>query len=358
MSEEQRQTEARRSWIKTVVQLVGFALSIGALGWAVKTALKEENRAQLENLQNASAGQVMALVGLSFASVAINGMIFWVVVRPVHRIRMTDVISTNAIATFLAYLPFKMSVVARVAIHRKRDGVPVLTIGAWFAAVGVLMLAVLGPMALMSFVLKEVNVEWWVGVVGSVGVSVGVLILFARFFYGERGVARIASVGVLKRFTEMDAFSKAHAGFDMIAAPSASLWAGVLRVFDVLAFAGRFVVAAAVLGLPISGGDALLLGSVYFLIGVFSPFGMLGTREAGTIGAAALFGVSSAAIGDGTVDGGDGPIAAAVVFVTAIEAVVNLGCAGFGVAWLRVNKGIGAAGARAVSTDSVTTEPE
>lgn len=356
MTEEQTHTEPRRSWIKTVVQLVGFALSIGALGWAVKTVLKEENRAQLENLQNASVGQVMALVGLSFASVAINGIIFWVVIRPVHRIRMTDVISTNAIATFLAYLPFKMSLVARVAIHRKRDGVPVLTIGAWFAAVGVLMLAVLGPMALMSFVLKEVNVLWWVGVVGSVGVSVGVLIACARFFYGDRGVQRIASIGVLKKLTTHDAFSKAHAGFDMIATPSASLWAGVFRVFDVLAFAGRFVVAAAVLGLPISGGDALLLGSVYFLIGVFSPFGMLGTREAGTIGAAALFGVSSAAIGDG---GGDGPIAAAVVFVTAVEAVVNLGCAGFGIAWLRINKGVGATGTRGDGkVEAETTESE
>ena len=324
--------EPKRSAVRVVVQVIGFLASLGALGWAVSVAFKEENRAQLENLQNASVGQIMALVGLSFGSVAVNGLIFWVVIRPVHRIRATDVISTNAIATFLAYLPFKMSLIARVAIHRKRDGVPVLTIGAWFAAVGVLMLAVLGPMALMSFVLKEVNMLWWVGVCGSVAVSVGVLILVARFFYGDRGVKRIASVGMLRGWTERESFGKLHAGFDMIASPSSSAWAGVLRVLDVLAFAGRFVVAAAVLGLPISGGDALLLGSVYFLIGVFSPFGMLGTREAGTIGAAALFGVSSAAIGDG----GEGPIAAAVVFVTAVEAVVNLGCAGFGVAWLRI----------------------
>lgn len=321
-----------RSILRVLIQVVGFAASIAALGWAVKVALKEENRAQLENLQNASVAQVMMLVGLSFASVAINGVIFWLVIRPVHKIRVTDVISTNAIATFLAYLPFKLSLVARVAIHRKRDGVPVLTIGAWFAAIGVLMLAVLGPMALMSFVLKEVGVLWWVSVIGSVALSVGVLIVIARAFYGDRGVARLASVGVLKRITEMDSFSKMHAGFDMVASPVSSIWASVFRLLDVLAFAGRFIIAAAVLGLPISGNDALLLGSVYFLIGVFSPFGMLGTREAGTIGAAALFGVSSAAIGDG----GEGPIAAAVVFITAIEAVVNLGCAGFGVAWLRI----------------------
>ncbi len=325
----------QRSLARVLIQVIGFAASIAALGWAVKMALTEENRAQLENLQNASAGQVMALVGLSFSSVAINGLIFWVVIRPVHKIRATDVISTNAIATLLAYLPFKLSLVARVAIHRKRDGVPVLTIGAWFAAIGVLMLAVLGPMALVSFVLQDVNLLWWVGVVGSVAIGVGAVIVMARVFYGERGVQRIASVGVLRGWTEKESFGRLHAGFDMIACPWSSGWAGLGRMLDVLAFAGRFVVAAAVLGLPISGSDALLLGSVYFLIGVFSPFGMLGTREAGTIGAAALFGVSSAAIGDG----GEGPIAAAVVFITAVEAVVNLGCAGFGVAWLRVSTG-------------------
>ena len=330
MSDES--TKVKRPVGRVLIQLIGFFVSLGALGWAVSVALKEENRAQLENLQNASVGQIMAIVGLSFASVAINGAIFWVVVRPVHSIRLTDVISTNAIATFLAYLPFKVSLIARVAIHRKRDGVPVLTIGAWFAAIAVLMLAVLGPMALVSLLLQEVNVVWWMSVVGSTGLSVGVLIGLARIFYGERGVRRIASVGMLKGLTERESFVKLHAGFDMVACPSSSAAAGVLRMVDVLAFAGRFLVAASVLGLPISGSDALLLGSVYFMIGVLSPFGMLGTREAGTIGAAALFGVSSVAIGDG----GGGPIAAAVVFVTAVEAVVNLGCAGFGVAWLRI----------------------
>ncbi|MFK7759723.1 MAG: lysylphosphatidylglycerol synthase domain-containing protein [Phycisphaerales bacterium] len=329
--------KSERSALRVVIQLIGFVASIGALAWAVRMALKEENRTQLERLQNATAGEIMAIVGLSFASVALNGLIFWVVIRPVHQIRATDVISTNAIATLLAYLPFKLSLIARVAIHRKRDGVPVLTIGAWFGAVGFLMLAVLGPMALISYLLKEINMMWWLGVIGSVTLSVGVMIATARVFYGPRGISRIASVGALEGLTHREAFIRMHAGFDMVASPASSIWAGIFRVVDVLAFAGRFVVAAWILGLPISGADALLLGSVYFLIGVFSPFGMLGTREAGTIGAAALFGVSATAIGDG--EGGASPIAAAVVFVTAIEAVVNLGCAAFGVAWLRIKPG-------------------
>ena len=69
MSDEviQPKRAGRRSVGRTIVQLVGFLISLGALGWAVSVALKEENRAQLENLRSASVGQIMAIVGLSFA---------------------------------------------------------------------------------------------------------------------------------------------------------------------------------------------------------------------------------------------------------------------------------------------------
>ena len=82
--------------------------------------------------------------------------------------------------------------------------------------------------------------------------------------------------------------------------------------------------------------DALLLGATYFIIGAASPAGMLGTREAGTIGIAELVGISSNALSE--TESGQVPIAATVLFVTAVEAIVNLGCAGFGIAWLKARK--------------------
>ncbi len=51
-----------------------------------------------------------------------------------------------------------------------------------------------------------------------------------------------------------------------------------------------------------------------------------------------MVGISSAALTED--QGGETPIVIAVLFVTAIEAIVNLACAGFGIAWLRLRPGL------------------
>ena len=324
-----------RSRVRAIIQVIGFALSIGALGWAISAALSPDNREQLSKLLEATPAQILTMVALSCASVGVNGLIFWTLIRPVKPLRATDVISVNAIATLLAYLPFKLSLIVRVAIHHKRDKVPVLTIGAWMGAVGITMLAVLGPMTLVSLWRKDVDTLWWVSMILAVSLCATIAILISKSLEGERGIDRLARLPLVGRAAATEWYKRAHDGFTMVAHTPTSISACVLRMIDVALFAGRFVGAAWILGLPIGWSDALLLGSGYFLIGVFSPFGALGTREAGTIGIAALFGVSQAAT---NTDSGAVPIEVAVVFITGVEAVVNIGCAGFGVAWLRADR--------------------
>lgn len=329
-------TKSSRSAIGVIVQIVGFAIGIVLLGWAVRMALRPENREQLAKLSDATPGELMLLLVLAALSVGFNGIIFWVVLNPVHKIRATDVIATNAIATFLAYLPFKLSVVARFVIHNRRDKVPVLTIGAWIIAEAILMAAVLGPLILTSVWLKEVNAVWWV--VSLVGVIVCTTVgsALSRQFAGDVGLTRLSRIGIGEKLSGSDAFSRIHSGFEMLGHPRATLIANAFRLIDIITFALRFYVAARVLELPISMQDALLLGATYFIIGAASPAGMLGTREAGTIGIAELVGISSNALNE--TESGQVPIAATVLFVTAVEAIVNLGCAGFGIAWLKARK--------------------
>lgn len=330
-----RQRPAR--WM-IVVQVLGFGIGIFLLGWAVRVAMREENRAQLAKLSEASPGEILLLLMLAALSVGFNGYIFWVILNPVHRIRLTDVIATNAIATFLAYLPFKLSVVSRFVIHNRRDKVPVLTIGAWILAEAILMAAALGPFALVSLWQQEVNLLWWV--VSLLGVLVCTVTgsALARQLAGDVGIVRLSRIGLNERVTASASFSRLHSGFEMLGNPRATLLANAFRLLDILAFALRFHVAAAVLDMPISAQDSLLLGATYFIIGAASPAGMLGTREAGTIAVAAMVGISSTALTENAT--GQVPIAATVLFVTAVEAVVNLGCAGFGIAWLRARPGL------------------
>jgi len=321
----------RRLWL-VLIQTIGFAGGIAMLWWAVRVAMSEENRSQLAKLSDASPFELLTLMSLAALSVGFNGIIFWVLINPIYKLRATDVIATNAIATFLAYLPFKLSVVSRFVIHNRRDKIPVLTIGAWILAEALLMMAVFGPMGVVSWWLQEINLLWWVGAIVGVVVSTLAGCWVARLLAGEGGVDWLARI-VGGRFAGTDSFARLHSGFVMLGNARSAMICNMFRVLDVLGFAMRFYVAARVLDLPISASDSLLLGTTYFMIGAASPFGMLGTREAGTIAIASLIGISSAAITED--QSGTVPIAATVLFVTAVEAVVNLGCAGFGIAWLR-----------------------
>ncbi len=338
MSDEQNNPmpSGSRSVLGIVVQIVGFGIGIALLGWAVQMALREENRQQLHKLSDATPGELMLLLVLAALSVGFNGIIFWVVINPIRRLRATDVIAVNAIATFLAYLPFKLSMVARFVIHNRRDKVPILMIGAWLIAVAALMASVIVPLTLTSVWLKQVNLLWWVVSLVGVFACTWVGVLLSRWLSGEAGVRRLSRLGLGDRITRSDAFSRVHSGFEMLGNPRASLIANAFRLADIIGFALRFFIAARVLELPITMQDSLLLGASYFLIGAASPAGMLGTREAGTIWVAQLVGISAGALSE--TDSGQIPIAATVLLVTAVEAVVNLGCAGFGIAWLKARK--------------------
>lgn len=323
-----------RSPVGIAVQLVGFAAGIALLVWCGLEAFKPGNREQLERLGEAGAGALSLLFALSLATLVLNGLIFGVVLSPERRLKTIDVLATNALATMLSYLPFKISVLARVAIHNRRDGVPLLTIAAWFGAVAVLVLTALGPVAAASLWRQSVDAVW--GVVSGLGVLVvtGACVALAGVFAGERGQGRIrgwagrARIGVLDRFLVTESYTRLHGVFSMLAHSGAVWGATGLRLADLGAQTARFVVAASILGVGLSWEQAVLVSSTYFLIGMLTPFGMLGTREAGSVGLAALLGL-----------GGEGESLVVVILaVSATESLVNLACGALGVAWLRPDR--------------------
>jgi len=331
---EGRPGRRRGSPVKTAVQLVGFAVGLALLWWCVSLALKPENREQLEKLSDAGAGPLALLFLAPVATLVINGLVFWIMLLPERRLPIGGVMATNAIATMLAYLPFKLSVIGRFAIHNRRDGVPILTIAAWMGAVAVTVLAGLGPVAGVSVWRGAVDWVWWVasgvGVVGLTAVSIAV----SGYFAHDRGLGRIHrvldpfAVGPLKGLLRGDAFRRLHGAFAMLAHPGA-VWAAVgLRLGDVAVQSVRMVVAAAALGVELSPEHAVLVASTYFMIGMLSPFGMLGTREAGSVGLAELLGFGEA--GDSLV--------VVILAVSATESLVNLACGAAGVAWLRPDR--------------------
>jgi hypothetical protein len=314
------------------VQLAGFAVGIALLWYCGSVALKPENRAQLQKLADAGPLPALALAGLSLATLLINGMLFWLALRPVQRLGVPGVLAANSVATLLAYLPLKLSVIFRLFIHTRRDGVPLLRIGAWFGTVAAVMAAVLGPLLVVSTLRPRVDGVWAVLALGGVGVAVGTIIVVARqlrdegrWAWFERLGGRLPGrLGVMARDRLLP---RAHEGVRMLADARCVGAAAGLRLADVAVHSARLALAAWVIGQPLSPDQAVIAGSTFFLLGALAPTGQLGVREAGTAG------VMSALHSEGLV--------VAVLMVSAAEAAVVLLAAVAGGAYLRLDRLLG-----------------
>jgi hypothetical protein len=326
------------SRLRFAVQLAGFAISLALLAWCLSRALTPENRQQLDNLWAASPAQIAGLLLLSLLTLTINGTIFWAVLRPVRRLHLGDMLATNAMATFLSYLPFKASALFRVLMHNRRDRVPVLTIGAWFAAIAVLLLVALAPAALAAAWRQQIDTLWLFATVGGQVVLSVLLLVTARTLRGETGQDRMVNLAQslhlrpLSRVLASRSWANLHAGFDMLACPRVVIASTVLRLADIAVLAGRFTLAATIFGIALPLDQAILISLSHFMIGVLSPFGVLGAREAGATGIAAFLASGTEASDPA------GAFAAVVLLVSATEGMVYLMSAAAGLAWLRPDR--------------------
>ncbi len=327
--------------MRLLVQLAGFFVGLAVLAWCAKLAFSPENQEGLKRLGEASAGALAALLALSALGLLVNGLLFWVVLRPVRRIELSGMIATNALATFLSYLPFKLSLMVRVAVHRQRDGVPLALIGPWFAAVGVVLMATVAPILLMAAWRPTVDPVWFLMLAGLLVLSAGALSNVARVIGGQRGlriVQRIADrqpIGVVRRLVHTEMFVLFDEGLAMLASFRQSLAAIGLRLVDIASMAGRFYIASRIIGSPLPAGESLVGSVVYLFIGVFSPIGALGAREGGTAGFMSWLGAFDLET-----------LALIAIVVTGAELIVTAFGAAAGIAWLRPDRLIrGASGA-------------
>ncbi|GAB4385548.1 MAG: hypothetical protein Kow0022_11840 [Phycisphaerales bacterium] len=325
----------RTSWAR-VLQGAGFVLGLGLLGWCISIVFKPDNREQLSHLLDASALDVAVLFACSVGTLVFNGLIFWIVLWPVRRTGPVYVSAVNAVATLISYAPFKIAVAFRVLVYHRIDRIPILTIGAWFAAIAVLALTVLLPALFASLMLPGHGPAWWIAWIAGTLVCTACVVASAKLLAGDRGWERFQrlmqrlGLGFVVRLLGSEHGRRLHAGVDMLAHWRASAAAALLRVADVLVQAVRVWVAAQILHVNLDWGPCMVIASTYFLIGIISPIGMLGPRESGSAAVATLAGISA-------------PDAAAQIvtislLISASEGLVNLAGGGLGAACLRIDR--------------------
>ncbi|MEO1585048.1 MAG: hypothetical protein AAFR96_10835 [Planctomycetota bacterium] len=325
-------TPARRL-LRTGLQLLGFCVGLGMLVWCVRIALSENNRDAIASLRDADTLPLIGLAAVVFFGVTISGVLFWLTLYRVRRLHPVDVVSTSYVAILLSYLPFKLSVLFRLAVHRQRDGVPLTLIAPWFGAVGLVLFIPVLPVVGFSILRPQVDIIWLAINAAAVLMLAWVTSALSSKIGGGRGLGlarRIADrqpIGLVRRAAHSDAFARFDESLTMLSDFKHVLLLTLVRVADMVAFALRFVIVARIIGEPMGFDDALIGSTVYFFIGVFFPFGALGAREAGTAGFLAQF---------SSIDFDQ--LAAVAVVVTGAELIIIMLCAAFGVAWLRPDR--------------------
>jgi hypothetical protein len=329
----------RRRAVRLTVQLIGVLAGIASLWWCVALALKPENRHHMNRLLEAPGHLLAAMFALSLATLVINGLLFWIMLAPVRRLRVSDTIAVNALCQMVSYLPLKLGAVTRVLVHNRRDHLPLAMIGAWFAAILVPMaLAYLTPLGLLM-VWPRMAAPWLAALVGLEVVGAIVIVAFARVFRGSPGLGRLSNILgrvpllPLGRMLRTKLWGDLHAGFDMLASPWAVGGSVALRIADISVHTARFLVAGAILGLALPIEQALPISVVYFLVGVVSPSGQAGLREGAATGIAGLLLAKTGATGEAAK-----AFAPVALLVSATEALVFLVAGGMGLLWLRPDR--------------------
>jgi hypothetical protein len=293
---------------RIAIQGAGAALGIAIFIWAVRLVLSPDNRAQLEALTSASAPLLALLAGLTIASVAVNGALFWIAVRPLRELRLLDIVAVNAIATFLSVLPFKLNLILRVLIHHRRDGVPFRDLIAWLAAVAALGLAGLVPLAGASLWRGRLDALWWTGAITGLVIFGVLAVVLGRLSENNKWLAT-TSLG----------------SWRIVRHPGPVVSSLPIRLIDVGLVAARFLVVAEVIGVALSPSHAVVLATLWFALSVAAPTGTLGYREGLLV-----------VVGSGGLD--EGAIATLAIGVLVAELAVSGVLALAGAAWLRLDR--------------------
>lgn len=247
-------------------------------------------------LRSAGVAQVALIVALGIASVVLNGLLWRQALRPVRPLPRADTISVNALATVLAYLPFKPSVILRVAYHHRFDHVPIMLFGGWAAAVGIGMIAGLGP-GVLAATIPELRANLpllLLSMIAGAGFAGCLVITIARTMshgMGWRLFRRSAAALFGRRAIRVlrsTPVRHLHASTRMLASPADTMLVVTLRLLDAGTIALRFALVASILGTPLQASQALVLGITYFVVGTAAPTGTAGVREGAAAGVLAL----------------------------------------------------------------------
>lgn len=253
---------------KLVIQLLGFAVGLALLIWCIVGAA---GQGDWSAVANADPLLVLGLMGCTIVSLACNGATFWLVIRPIQKLRLRDMELLNLTAAVLNYAPIRAGLIARVAYNMRVDRLPLLVIGGWLAAIAYTMLLALGSVVVATLLKQTYDWSWWLWTIA----------IIAQLLVG--GLLTIALINFAQSMLPGDLLNKLGKGMHNMLRQPAVLWGALgVRLIDIAAYFGRMTCAAAILGLDtkLTGSQIALLAITAMVMSLI-PLGRVGYREAG-----------------------------------------------------------------------------
>ena len=243
---------------KIIMQLVGFALGLALLIWCIHKAVQGGGDGWAK-LKDADPMLIVGLIVCTLVSLLANGALFWIVVRPLHPLRLSHMQYLNLVTSVLNYAPIRAGLVARVAYHLRVDRMSIVLIGGWFAAIGYTLVLTLGAVVMATILRPSFDWLW-------------IVLLAAQLVVGGLLTRLLLGVPIVQRVGK---------GMDRMLREPSALWGAIgLRLVDIAAYAGRMACAVAILDLTLTASQVLLLAIAAIAVSL-NPLGRVGFREAG-----------------------------------------------------------------------------
>ena len=318
------------------VQALGGVFGFAVFGLAIHYATSGKNAEAIEQLKDAPAHLVAALMLLSVGTITTWGALFTVSISPLHKIPLGRTIAVNSIATFIAAVPFKLSLALRGLIHHRRDGIPIRDCLAWFAALSGLTVITMLGLAGVALLTESANALFYTLAVVWIVAAHVVSVALSRWIETHARAGEADDTMNKARWVRRLTIGVTR----VLDHPGPVALTGVLRVLEISITAVRFSLAAQLIGVELPVPDALILALTFSVISILAPTGNLGLREIGT----SLI----AGAGAGGLTGGTAALIALLVSVA--ELVTALTLAIPAVLWVQPWKLVGRATSRSQNT--------
>jgi hypothetical protein len=237
-----------------VVQVLGFLIGVALLGWCISIAI---SGGDWSKIADAHPLLIAGLIICTLASFGANGVMFWLVIRPIQHVGFWNMQWLNFVTGILNYAPIRAGLIARIAYHLRVDRMSLLRVGAWLAALAYSLALTLGACIAGTIVWPKLDLIW-VAIVG------GQLLLGGWLTWAIMGHPLVTRFG---------------RGMDQMLRVPSCLWGAIgLRLVDIGAFVGRMACAVAILDLDLAATDIVLLGFAALALSL-NPLGRTGFRE-------------------------------------------------------------------------------